>query len=88
MQKLQAGEALRNTSHSSTAADLLQAKQQILAYQQELEEQEQLLRNYQMKNEDLEVQVSLLQQKVTNVEMVCISFIIVFRAICFAKCYY
>ncbi|KAJ6666661.1 hypothetical protein lerEdw1_020385 [Lerista edwardsae] len=66
---LQASEALRNTSHSSTAADLLQAKQQILAYQQQLEEQEQLLRNYQMKNEDLEVQVSLLQQKVTNVEM-------------------
>ncbi|XP_066483927.1 A-kinase anchor protein 9 isoform X2 [Tiliqua scincoides] len=66
---LQASEALRNTSHSSTAADLLQAKQQILAYQQQLEEQDQLLRNYQMKNEDLEVQVSLLQQRATNFEM-------------------
>ncbi|XP_053121298.1 A-kinase anchor protein 9 isoform X3 [Hemicordylus capensis] len=68
-QHLQASEALRNTSHSSTAADLLQAKQQILAYQQQLEEQEQLLRSYQMKNEDFEVQVSLLQQRVTDIEM-------------------
>uniref|UniRef100_A0A670JKF4 A-kinase anchoring protein 9 n=1 Tax=Podarcis muralis TaxID=64176 RepID=A0A670JKF4_PODMU len=62
-QHLQASEALRNTSHSSTAADLLQAKQQILAYQQQLEEQEQLLKNYQVKNEDFELQVSLLQQR-------------------------
>ncbi|XP_060638257.2 A-kinase anchor protein 9 isoform X2 [Anolis sagrei] len=68
-QHLQASEALRNTSHSSTAADLLQAKQQILAYQQQLEEQEQLLKKYQMKNEDFEVQVSLLQKRVTDFEM-------------------
>nr|XP_028606057.1 A-kinase anchor protein 9 isoform X6 [Podarcis muralis] len=67
-QHLQASEALRNTSHSSTAADLLQAKQQILAYQQQLEEQEQLLKNYQVKNEDFELQVSLLQQRVTAFE--------------------
>uniref|UniRef100_A0A3B5MSW5 Pericentrin/AKAP-450 centrosomal targeting domain-containing protein n=1 Tax=Xiphophorus couchianus TaxID=32473 RepID=A0A3B5MSW5_9TELE len=37
-QQLQAGEALRNTSHSSTAADLLQARQQLVQYQQQLEE--------------------------------------------------
>ncbi|XP_061443901.1 A-kinase anchor protein 9 isoform X4 [Rhineura floridana] len=67
-QHLQASEALRNTSHSSTAADLLQAKQQILAYQQQLEEQEQLLRNYQVKNEGFELQVFLLQQRVTETE--------------------
>ncbi|KAM6449906.1 A-kinase anchor protein 9 isoform 3-T3 [Liasis olivaceus] len=67
-QHLQASETLRNTSHSSTAADLLQARQQIFAYQQELEEQEQLLRNYQKKNDDFEVQVSLLQQKITDLE--------------------
>ncbi|XP_053215294.1 A-kinase anchor protein 9 isoform X7 [Podarcis raffonei] len=67
-QHLQASEALRNTSHSSTAADLLQAKQQILAYQQQLEEQEQLLKNYQVKNEDFELQVSLLQQRVAAFE--------------------
>uniref|UniRef100_A0A8D2LLE7 A-kinase anchoring protein 9 n=1 Tax=Varanus komodoensis TaxID=61221 RepID=A0A8D2LLE7_VARKO len=62
-QHLQASEALRNTSHSSTAADLLQAKQQILAYQQQLEEQEQLLKNYQIKNKDFEMQVSFLQER-------------------------
>uniref|UniRef100_A0A670JP44 A-kinase anchoring protein 9 n=1 Tax=Podarcis muralis TaxID=64176 RepID=A0A670JP44_PODMU len=72
-QHLQASEALRNTSHSSTAADLLQAKQQILAYQQQLEEQEQLLKNYQVKNEDFELQVSLLQQRVTAFETVYFS---------------
>uniref|UniRef100_A0A671VW75 A-kinase anchoring protein 9 n=1 Tax=Sparus aurata TaxID=8175 RepID=A0A671VW75_SPAAU len=37
-QQLQAGETLRNTSHSSTAADLLQARQQLMQYQQQLEE--------------------------------------------------
>uniref|UniRef100_A0A8D2LND6 A-kinase anchoring protein 9 n=1 Tax=Varanus komodoensis TaxID=61221 RepID=A0A8D2LND6_VARKO len=69
-QHLQASEALRNTSHSSTAADLLQAKQQILAYQQQLEEQEQLLKNYQIKNKDFEMQVSFLQERVTEFEKV------------------
>ncbi|XP_029139848.1 A-kinase anchor protein 9 [Protobothrops mucrosquamatus] len=67
-QHLQASETLRNTSHSSTATDLLQARQQIFAYQQQLEEQEQLLRNYQKKNEDFEVQVSLLQHKIMDME--------------------
>ncbi|KAK9526749.1 hypothetical protein VZT92_015432 [Zoarces viviparus] len=37
-QQLQAGETLRNTSHSSTAADLLQARQQLHHYQPQLEE--------------------------------------------------
>ncbi|XP_068567205.1 A-kinase anchor protein 9 isoform X2 [Cebidichthys violaceus] len=37
-QQLQAGETLRNTSHSSTAADLLQARQQLHQYQPQLEE--------------------------------------------------
>ncbi|XP_054847856.1 A-kinase anchor protein 9 isoform X2 [Eublepharis macularius] len=68
-QHLQASETLRNTSHSSTAADLLQTKQQILAYQQQLEEQEQLLRSYQLKNEDFEMQVSLLQERIAGFEM-------------------
>lgn len=36
--QLQAGETLRNTSHSSAAADLLQARQQLLQYQPQLEE--------------------------------------------------
>ncbi|NXH72670.1 AKAP9 protein, partial [Hydrobates tethys] len=68
-QHLQASEALRNTSHSCTAADLLQAKQQILSHQQQLEEQECLLKNYQKKNEEFEVQIACLQDKITTYEM-------------------
>ncbi|PKU40967.1 a-kinase anchor protein 9 [Limosa lapponica baueri] len=68
-QHLQASEALRNTSHSCTAADLLQAKQQILSHQQQLEEQECLLKNYQTKNEEFEVQIARLQDKITTYEM-------------------
>ncbi|NXO06749.1 AKAP9 protein, partial [Oriolus oriolus] len=68
-QHLQASEALRNSSHSCTAADLLQAKQQILSHQQQLEEQECLLKNYQRKNEELEEQITHLQEKITTYEM-------------------
>ncbi|XP_071416776.1 A-kinase anchor protein 9 isoform X2 [Pithys albifrons albifrons] len=68
-QHLQASEALRNSSHSCTAADLLQAKQQILLHQQQLEEQECLLKNYQKKNEDFEDQITHLQEKITTYEM-------------------
>ncbi|NXU45336.1 AKAP9 protein, partial [Drymodes brunneopygia] len=68
-QHLQASEALRNSSHSCTAADLLQAKQQILSHQQQLEEQECLLKSYQKKNEELEDQITHLQEKITTYEM-------------------
>ncbi|NXO49586.1 AKAP9 protein, partial [Aramus guarauna] len=68
-QHLQASEALRNTSHSCTAADLLQAKQQLLSHQQQLEEQEGLLKNYQKKNEEFEVQIAHLQDKIATYEM-------------------
>ncbi|NXH81686.1 AKAP9 protein, partial [Edolisoma coerulescens] len=68
-QHLQASEALRNSSHSCTAADLLQAKQQILSHQQQLEEQECLLKNYQKKNEEFEEQIMHLQEKITTYEM-------------------
>ncbi|NWV84372.1 AKAP9 protein, partial [Dasyornis broadbenti] len=67
-QHLQASEALRNSSHSCTAADLLQAKQQILSHQQQLEEQECLLKNYQKKNEEFEDQITHLQEKITTYE--------------------
>ncbi|NXF39835.1 AKAP9 protein, partial [Nyctibius bracteatus] len=67
-QHLQASEALRNTSHSCTAADLLQAKQQMLSHQQQLEEKECLLKNYQKKNEEFEVQITRLQDKITVYE--------------------
>ncbi|NWR49473.1 AKAP9 protein, partial [Regulus satrapa] len=68
-QHLQASEALRNSSHSCTAADLLQAKQQILSHQQQLEEQEGLLKNYQKKNAEFEEQITHLQEKITTYEM-------------------
>ncbi|NXX91785.1 AKAP9 protein, partial [Centropus bengalensis] len=67
-QHLQASEALRNTSHSCTAADLLQAKQQILSHQQQLEEQECLLKNYQQRNEEFEGQITGLQDKIATYE--------------------
>ncbi|XP_071285079.1 A-kinase anchor protein 9 isoform X2 [Agelaius tricolor] len=68
-QHLQASEALRNSSHSCTAADLLQAKQQILSHQQQLEEQESLLKNYQKKNEEFEEQITHLQEKIVTYEV-------------------
>ncbi|CAN8184954.1 unnamed protein product [Coccothraustes coccothraustes] len=68
-QHLQASEALRNSSHSCTAADLLQAKQQILSHQQQLEEQESLLKNYQKKNEEFEEQITHLQEKIVIYEV-------------------
>lgn len=46
--QLQAGETLRNTSHSSTAADLLQARQQLMQFQQQVEELQQKLSEAEM----------------------------------------
>ncbi|XP_039734058.1 A-kinase anchor protein 9 isoform X3 [Pteropus medius] len=68
-QHLQASETLRNSTHSSTAADLLQAKQQILTHQQQLEEQDLLLEDYQKKKEDFKMQISFLQEKIRAYEM-------------------
>lgn len=70
--KLQASETLRNSTHSSTAADLLHAKQQILSHQQQLEEQDHLLEDYQKKKEDFKMQISFLQEKIRAYEMVCL----------------
>ncbi|XP_048195948.1 A-kinase anchor protein 9 isoform X2 [Perognathus longimembris pacificus] len=68
-QHLQASETLRNNTHSSTAADLLQAKQQILTHQQQLEEQDHLLEDYQKKKEDFKMQINFLQEKIKVYEM-------------------
>ncbi|XP_024432930.2 A-kinase anchor protein 9 isoform X3 [Desmodus rotundus] len=67
-QHLQASETLRNSTHSSTAADLLQAKQQILTHQQQLEAQDHLLEDYQKKREDFKNQISFLQEKIKSYE--------------------
>ncbi|KAM6202302.1 A-kinase anchor protein 9 [Rhynchocyon petersi] len=68
-QHLQASETLRNSTHSSTAADLLQAKQQIRSHQQQLEKQDHLLEDYQKKKEDFKMQINFLQEKIRTYEM-------------------
>ncbi|KAG7501284.1 hypothetical protein JOB18_045145 [Solea senegalensis] len=68
-QLLQAGETLRNTSHSSTAADLLQARQQIVHYQQQLEEMNFEVRKHQERSSEQQEHISQLQLKVTKMEM-------------------
>ncbi|XP_075683796.1 A-kinase anchor protein 9 isoform X3 [Rhinoderma darwinii] len=67
-QHLQASETLRNTSHSSKAADLLHSKQQILTYQQQLEERDHHLNCCQKENEDLRTQVMSLQDQIHNLQ--------------------
>ncbi|XP_078146258.1 A-kinase anchor protein 9 isoform X1 [Centroberyx gerrardi] len=68
-QQLQAGETLRNTSHSSTAADLLQTRQQLVQYQQELEEMSGQVRKYQEESSEQLLQISQLQHKLSEMEM-------------------
>ncbi|KAM9574514.1 A-kinase anchor protein 9 isoform 11-T11 [Guaruba guarouba] len=86
-QHLQASEALRNTSHSCTAADLLQAKQQIISHQQQLEEQEYLLKNYQKKNEEFEVQITHLRDKITTYEVTDLQLQMEAQRICLSLVY-
>uniref|UniRef100_A0A4W5NCJ2 Pericentrin/AKAP-450 centrosomal targeting domain-containing protein n=1 Tax=Hucho hucho TaxID=62062 RepID=A0A4W5NCJ2_9TELE len=68
-QQLQAGETLRNTSHSSTAQDLLQAKQQLVQYQQQLEEMDNQVRGHQEMSEEQLLQISQLQHRLNEAEM-------------------
>ncbi|XP_041421820.1 A-kinase anchor protein 9 isoform X2 [Xenopus laevis] len=67
-QHLQASEALRNNSHTSTAADLLQSKQQMLTYHQQLEEQERQLKLFQKDNESYKAHNVSLQAKIQDME--------------------
>ncbi|XP_037548691.1 A-kinase anchor protein 9 [Nematolebias whitei] len=68
-QQLQAGETLRNTSHSSTAADLLQARQQLVHYQQQLEEINIEVGQHQKKSGGQLEHISQLQLKLAEMEM-------------------
>ncbi|XP_028978659.2 A-kinase anchor protein 9 isoform X3 [Esox lucius] len=68
-QQLQAGETLRNTSHSSTAQDLLQAKQQLVQYQQLLEEMNNQVRGHQERSEEQLQRISQLQHRLDEAEM-------------------
>ncbi|XP_028824948.1 A-kinase anchor protein 9-like isoform X4 [Denticeps clupeoides] len=65
-QQLQAGESLRNTSHSSTAADLLQARQQILHCQQQLEEKDQEVRDHQKHGEEHLLQLTQTRHQLSE----------------------
>ncbi|XP_063308527.1 A-kinase anchor protein 9 [Pelobates fuscus] len=69
-QHLQASETKRNTSRTSTAADLFQSKQHIFTYQQQLEEQGQRLKHYQKENEGLQFQIVALQEEIKNMQQV------------------
>uniref|UniRef100_A0A8D2ZUH4 Pericentrin/AKAP-450 centrosomal targeting domain-containing protein n=1 Tax=Scophthalmus maximus TaxID=52904 RepID=A0A8D2ZUH4_SCOMX len=69
-QQLQAGETLRNTSHSSTAADLLQTRQQLVQYQQQLEEMNMEARKHQGRSSEHLEHISQLQHKLNEMEMV------------------
>lgn len=68
--QLQAGETLRNTSHSSTAADLLQARQQLSQYQQQLEEMSADVKKHQEKSSEQQEHINQLQHKLSETQTV------------------
>ncbi|XP_077599313.1 A-kinase anchor protein 9 isoform X2 [Stigmatopora nigra] len=68
-QQLQAGEALRNTSHSSTAADLLQAKQQLAQYQLQLDEVKMEAGKNQEESDQQRELIGQLQIKISDLEL-------------------
>uniref|UniRef100_A0A672NL88 A-kinase anchor protein 9-like n=1 Tax=Sinocyclocheilus grahami TaxID=75366 RepID=A0A672NL88_SINGR len=63
-QQLQAGEILRSSNISSTAADLLQARQQITLYQQQLDERDAQVRGHQEKTQEQLLLIAQLQERV------------------------
>ncbi|XP_051526692.1 A-kinase anchor protein 9-like isoform X2 [Myxocyprinus asiaticus] len=66
-QQLQAGEILRSSNISSTAADLLQARQQISLYQQQLEEKDAQVKGHQ---EQQLLLITQLQERLSEAERV------------------
>ncbi|XP_057683279.1 A-kinase anchor protein 9 isoform X3 [Corythoichthys intestinalis] len=68
-QQLQAGETLRNTSHTSTAADLLQARQQLAQYQLQLEEVKMEAGKNQVKSDQQQELIGQLQRKIGDMEL-------------------
>ncbi|KAB5565250.1 hypothetical protein PHYPO_G00238950 [Pangasianodon hypophthalmus] len=65
-QQLQAGESLRSSSISSAAADLLQARQQVLLYQQQLDEKDATVRSLQMQLEKRDGKIRGLQEQLED----------------------
>ncbi|XP_067267418.1 A-kinase anchor protein 9 isoform X2 [Chanodichthys erythropterus] len=69
-QQLQAGEILRSSNISSTAADLLQARQQITLYQQQLDEKDAQVRGHQEKTQEQLLLITQLQERLSEAERV------------------
>ncbi|XP_051520018.1 A-kinase anchor protein 9 isoform X3 [Myxocyprinus asiaticus] len=67
-QQLQAGEILRSSNISSTAADLLQARQQIALYQQQLDEKDAQVKGHQDKTQERLLLISQLQEGLREAE--------------------
>ncbi|XP_038623617.1 A-kinase anchor protein 9 isoform X3 [Tachyglossus aculeatus] len=71
-QHLQASETLRNSTHSSTAADLLQARQQAAMQQQQLEEQGRRLVDCQKQQQEFQKEIAILEEKIRSTETECL----------------
>uniref|UniRef100_A0A8C1PPH4 Uncharacterized protein n=1 Tax=Cyprinus carpio TaxID=7962 RepID=A0A8C1PPH4_CYPCA len=69
-QQLQAGEILRSSNISSTAADLLQARQQITLYQQQLDQRDAQVRGHQEKMQEQLLLIAQLQESLSEVATV------------------
>lgn len=67
-QQLQAGETLRNNSHSSAAADLMQARQQLTLYQQQVEEMADKVKGHEERNEEQLLQITQLKHNLSEAE--------------------
>ncbi|XP_078273597.1 A-kinase anchor protein 9 isoform X3 [Rhinoraja longicauda] len=65
-QQLQANEAVRSTSRGTTAADFIHSKQQLVAYQMQIDEQEQQLKTSQKMNEECQHQIRCLQAQLQD----------------------
>ncbi|XP_065139904.1 A-kinase anchor protein 9 isoform X3 [Paramisgurnus dabryanus] len=69
-QQLQAGEIMRSSNISSTTADLLQARQQISLYQQQLEEKDKKVKGHQEKTQEHLLLITHLQERLAEAERV------------------
>ncbi|XP_062343150.1 A-kinase anchor protein 9 [Osmerus eperlanus] len=69
-QQLQAGEMLRNSSHSSAAADLLQARQQLLLCQQQADDMAAKVKGHEERSAEQLLMVTQLQHRLSEAEMV------------------
>ncbi|XP_052439421.1 A-kinase anchor protein 9 isoform X2 [Carassius gibelio] len=67
-QQLQAGEIMRSSNISSTAADLLQARQQITLHQQQLDERDAQVRGHQEKTQEQLLLITQLQESLSEAE--------------------